>query len=192
LGAVSLALSFDPALMNVTAIRMANPAVRATEVGNVVGGEARLAWHDINGLSVRAGDVLAELEVELKSDLYSGLNLQVIDNSELATVEGVVVPNARLWVPGLAGESKMSLTAYPNPAAEATTLSFELPVAGQVTVRLTDVTGKAVRSLDLGFRSAGRFAETLDMGDLKAGVYFAEVGVVGAEAHTATARVIRK
>lgn len=192
LGAVSLALSFDPALMNVTAIRMANPAVRATEVGNVVGGEARLAWHDINGLSVRAGDVLAELEVELKSDLNSGLNLQVIDNSELATVEGVVVPHARLWVPGLAGESKMSLTAYPNPAAEATTLSFELPVSGQLIVRLTDVTGKAVRSLDLGFRSAGRFAETLDMSDLKAGVYFAEVGVVGAEAHTATARVIRK
>jgi hypothetical protein len=192
LGAVSLALSFDPALMNVTAIRMANPAVRATEVGHVAGGEARLAWYDVNGLSVRAGDVLAELEVELNSDLNVGLNLQVIDNSELATVEGVVVPNARLWVPGLAGENKMSLTAYPNPAAESTTLSFELPVAGQVSVLLTDVTGKTVRSLDLGFRSAGRFAETLEMGDLNAGVYFAEVGVVGAEAHTATARVIRK
>jgi len=192
LGAVSLALSFDPAIMNVTAIRMANPSVRATEVGHVSGGEARLAWYDVNGLSVRAGDVLAELEVELMSDLTSGLNLQVIDNSELATVEGVVVPNARLWVPGLAGESKMSLTAYPNPATDATTLSFELPVSGQVSVRLTDVTGKVVRLLDLGYRTNGRFAENINMVDLNAGVYLAEISVLGAELHTATTRVVRK
>jgi hypothetical protein len=192
LGAVSLALSFDPAIMNVSAIRMANPSVRATEVGHVSGGEARLAWYDVNGLSVRAGDVLAELEVELMSDLTSGLNLQVIDNSELATVEGVVVPNARLWVPGLAGESKMSLTAYPNPATDATTLSFELPVSGQVSVRLTEVTGKVVRQLDLGYRSNGRFAENMNMADLNAGVYLAEITVHGAELHKATTRVVRK
>jgi hypothetical protein len=192
LGAVSLALNFDPAQLNVTSIRMANPAVRATEVGNVLNGEARLAWYDVNGLSVRAGDVLAELEVELTGELAGGLNLQVIDNSELASVEGAVVPNARLWVPGLAGESKMGLRVYPNPAAEFSTVSFETPVAGQVTVRLTDVTGKVVRALDLGYRAAGRFAESLNLGDLNSGVYFAEVAVAGAELHSAMARIIRK
>jgi len=192
LGAVSLALNFDPAQLNVTSIRMANPAVRATEVGNVLNGEARLAWYDVNGLSVRAGDVLAELEVELTGEFAGGLNLQVIDNSELASVEGAVVPNARLWVPGLAGESKMDLRVYPNPAAEFSTVSFETPEAGQVTVRLTDVTGKVVRALDLGYRAAGRFAESLNLGDLNSGVYFAEVAVAGAELHTSMARIIRK
>ena len=130
--------------------------------------------------------------MQLTGEFAGGLNLQVIDNSELASVEGAVVANARLWVPGLAGESKMGLRVYPNPAAEFSTVSFETPVAGQVTVRLTDVTGKVVRALDLGFRAAGRFAESLNLGDLNSGVYFAEVAVAGAELHTSMARIIRK
>ncbi len=61
--------------------------------------------------------------------------------------------------------------AYPNPFNPSTTIAFDLPTNGKVTIGLYDVTGRLVRTLaDTEFMS-GRHQIQLDARGLSSGVY---------------------
>jgi len=63
------------------------------------------------------------------------------------------------------------LQNYPNPFNPSTTIAFELPVAGLVTLKIYDVRGREVMTLlDARYR-AGRHHVQFDAGDLSSGVY---------------------
>jgi len=49
----------------------------------------------------------------------------------------------------------MSLVAFPNPFNAGTTISFELPEAGEITLRLFNLRGSEVRVLESAYREAG-------------------------------------
>jgi hypothetical protein len=74
----------------------------------------------------------------------------------------------------------LALSIAPNPARGATRLSFELPAAEAVDVRLLDLGGRVVRSLQGGALSAGSHTLMWDGRDdsgasLPAGVYWARI-----------------
>ncbi len=60
---------------------------------------------------------------------------------------------------------------YPNPATEKVSLNFSVKVAGEYSIQITNITGVVVKSLDLGNMGSGKFQESIDVKDLKAGVY---------------------
>ena len=65
----------------------------------------------------------------------------------------------------------------PNPFSPVTTIAFDLPVAGNATLRVLDVAGRTVRTLADGTYSAGRHDVTWNgtddaAGSVAAGVYF--------------------
>ncbi len=60
---------------------------------------------------------------------------------------------------------------YPNPFNPITTISFDLPEAGFVTLKVFDLLGRQVRSLVEGREEAGTHRVVLDAGDLPSGVY---------------------
>ncbi len=69
---------------------------------------------------------------------------------------------------------------FPNPAAGASTIAFDLPAERHVSVRVFDVTGHLVRVLLDGTRPAGRHLVRWDGGDagqrrVPAGMYFTQV-----------------
>jgi hypothetical protein len=71
----------------------------------------------------------------------------------------------------------LELTAAPNPFGRATTINYQLGLAGSVTLTVHDVAGKAVRRLVCGPQPAGRHSIIWngkdDMGRaLPTGVYF--------------------
>ena len=89
------------------------------------------------------------------------------------------VPNTRL------------LTCTPNPLGRATTISYELASAGPVAITVHDVSGRLVRRIESGSRSAGAQAVTWDGTDdrgraVPAGVYFVRFNANG---ETASRRV---
>jgi hypothetical protein len=60
---------------------------------------------------------------------------------------------------------------YPNPFNAATVLSYQLPVASHVSLRIYDTAGRLVQTLVDGWRSAGTHELTFDASDLPSGMY---------------------
>jgi hypothetical protein len=86
-----------------------------------------------------------------------------------------------------AGAANLTLRAFPNPFSDATTISYSLPRAGNVNLRLYDVTGKFVSTLASGFHPAGTSASVVQRSTLSTGIYLLklEVGTT-----TTTAKLI--
>ena len=64
------------------------------------------------------------------------------------------------------------LQNYPNPFNPATKISFTLPQAGLVTLKVYDNLGREVSSLINEMKSAGAYSVTFDASSLPSGIYF--------------------
>jgi hypothetical protein len=65
---------------------------------------------------------------------------------------------------------KLILTVAPNPAIKNSVISYKLPTAGHVSLRLYGADGRLVKTLDQGHRTAG--AHMVNVRDLANGLYF--------------------
>jgi hypothetical protein len=66
--------------------------------------------------------------------------------------------------------------AYPNPFNSATTISYSLPEAGDVTLSMFDANGRLVETLAAGFSEAGSHTLTLSADGLPSGLYLVKLG----------------
>jgi subtilisin family serine protease len=72
----------------------------------------------------------------------------------------------------------------PNPFPRSTTLTFSVPVGGRVSLEIFDVSGRLVRTLEQGQRSAGRHTVNWDGRDnagalVSSGVYLCRLSAAG-------------
>ena len=61
---------------------------------------------------------------------------------------------------------------YPNPFNPTTNITFDLPVSGNVSMKVFDVSGKEVFTLVDGFKSAGTYNVNFNAASMNSGVYF--------------------
>jgi hypothetical protein len=61
---------------------------------------------------------------------------------------------------------------YPNPFNPSTTINFDLPTDGNVSLKLYDMSGKEVATLVNEVRSAGYYSVNFNASQLTSGVYF--------------------
>ena len=61
---------------------------------------------------------------------------------------------------------------YPNPFNPTTTISFQLPIASQVTLKIYDILGKEVATLVDEMKKAGNYQVKFDATQLASGMYF--------------------
>jgi len=64
---------------------------------------------------------------------------------------------------------------YPNPFNPSTTISFQVPVEGVVSLKVFDILGKEVATLVNDHRPAGRYDVSFDASRLSSGVYVYEL-----------------
>ncbi|HED07118.1 MAG TPA: T9SS type A sorting domain-containing protein [Ignavibacteria bacterium] len=61
---------------------------------------------------------------------------------------------------------------YPNPFNPSTTIKYDLPKEGFVTLKVYDMLGREVATLVNKEQSAGRYIITFDASGLASGIYF--------------------
>ena len=61
---------------------------------------------------------------------------------------------------------------YPNPFNPSTTIKFDLPKSGNVTLKLYDLLGREVSSLVNGYRNAGQYEISFNGNNFSSGIYF--------------------
>ncbi len=66
---------------------------------------------------------------------------------------------------------------YPNPFNPSTTINYQLPVDGHVTLKVYDILGREVRTLVDEAKDAGSYEVKFDAGNLASGVYFYRVSI---------------
>lgn len=66
---------------------------------------------------------------------------------------------------------------FPNPFNPVTTIPFDMPEAGEVTLRVYDVLGRRVMQAQMGQLSAGRHQHVLDFSRYASGLYLVELSV---------------
>ena len=66
---------------------------------------------------------------------------------------------------------------YPNPFNPATTIRYELPQDGQVTIEVFDILGQRVGTIVNEYKKADRYEVTLSSAGLASGVYIYQLRV---------------
>lgn len=61
---------------------------------------------------------------------------------------------------------------YPNPFNPSTTITFQLPADGFISLKVYDVLGREVKNLVNGHKKTGKYSFTFDASTLASGVYF--------------------
>jgi len=69
------------------------------------------------------------------------------------------------------GVQRATLSVFPNPVNGTTTISYSLPAAGKVSLKLYNVSGKLVTTLATGHRNAGNLSFVLCPSSLAGGAY---------------------
>ncbi|KAF0138405.1 MAG: 5'-nucleotidase [Ignavibacteria bacterium] len=67
--------------------------------------------------------------------------------------------------------TKYAVTNYPNPFNPSTTISYSLPQAGHVVLKVYDVLGREVAELANGFKEKGKHIVTFNASSLASGFY---------------------
>jgi hypothetical protein len=67
------------------------------------------------------------------------------------------------------------MTCYPNPFNATTTISYDFPRVGRISLQIFDQLGQEVAVLEDGFSEAGTHRLTFDGSALASGIYFARL-----------------
>ncbi len=86
-------------------------------------------------------------------------------------------------------ESQFNVNAYPNPFNASTEVAFELKNESQVSITVSDITGREVLNLGSTNYTAGKHTVTINGADLNAGVYNYSIKIGN---NVITKRIVKK
>ncbi len=68
--------------------------------------------------------------------------------------------------------ARLSFTLYPNPVTNRSTISYTLPMASDVSIKLFSADGRLIRTVEQAHRAAGLYTKELRTNELANGTYF--------------------
>ena len=97
------------------------------------------------------------------------------DQNSYASNEICINWNAPLVFLSIGMEASLSLQNYPNPFNPTTTISYTLPLASNVQLKIFDVLGREVATLVDQIKKAGAYQTQFNAAALPSGIYFARI-----------------
>ncbi len=91
---------------------------------------------------------------------------------DVDTTGGIGIGEYQLGVNGIKG-------LYPNPASDMVALEAIITEADYYSIEITDVAGTVLKNIELGNVGTGRLSQTIELSDLKPGMYLISMNGVG-------------
>lgn len=125
------------------------------------------------------------------ADAYN--NISVCDVEHLSGVE-TFVPletfvgriSSQTTGVGQFGDMGSAVSIYPNPASDETLISYNVNSAGTIAIKLYNLSGTQVKSVDVVVEKPGRNSVKLNVNDLKSGCYILKFSFEGARDNFST------
>ena len=107
------------------------------------------------------------------------INDATVTVADIVTINGVVHVIDVVLVPLTLGVEEIpslnSLDVFPNPAIDKFSVALDMAQSVNVLIDIVDITGKVVISENLGRLSMGQNLQTLDVSNLRAGIYLVNI-----------------
>ncbi len=139
---------------------------------------ASLRAYDKSAESISA-QALQDVKAKYGSSLDQGMMAALTTANDVAAVS--LSPNKSV-AQKAKGEAKVEnangpvteygIENYPNPFNPTTTIAYQLPKDGKVTIKIYDAIGRVVTTLVDEFKPSGRYSVQFDASRLASGIYF--------------------
>ena len=164
------------------AVSLANDLI-AKNHGTEIEKRALLLLASLRGYDKSAESISAQALKDVKARFGSSLDQGLIAALTTASdVPAVSFSSNREAVQKVKGEAKVDnastavteygIENYPNPFNPTTTIAYQLPKDGRVTIKIFDAIGREVTTLVDEFKPSGRYSVQFDASHLSSGIYF--------------------
>jgi hypothetical protein len=205
-GAVSLILNYPSDQLEVMGVYLTdNPAIPVDY--EVYGDELRIAWFSVTPIYLNNGDELITLQLKSAAPLsmetmYFSLAADPLNelangqysviNPAVLTVDVVKAAGLGIYNPYITSD-ELTMSNYPNPFNEITTITYILPVDGKATLDIYDLVGNKVRTLVDEIQTAGEYKVKVNLHALQLGSYTATLKLQSTESTVSkTIKIISK
>lgn len=185
-GAVSLILNFPAEFVEIMDVTM--PDAGGMLDWAVKGNELRIGWNSSNPISLNDNANLLVLKLKTTNDFILGNSIRFTlagdPLNELADAKYDVIAHAVLSIdvvnavavgisdPGTE-EVMLSLSAFPNPFSQSTTIAYTLPFDGEVTIMINSMVGTSVIKLVSEPQTQGNHTVKFNTEGMESGVFTA-------------------
>ena len=87
--------------------------------------------------------------------------------------------------------AELQLSAYPNPATTSTTVTYNLPSDGNVTLGIFNAMGSLVKSIVNDVQTAGSYSVNVSLASLTKGTYFLKIQHAGTNTNSLVITLIK-
>ena len=194
LGALSLGLDYRKDLVEVIATSYGEDmALIDHEAGKV-----QIAWASLDPVTFNADDAVVLITLRVIGDIDAGTRIFELNGfTEIAdananVIEDVTFKTSALSTNGADFAGDFNVVNYPNPFNESTDISYTLPEAGAVTIKIYNEMGQLVKTLINDYQNAGIQKANVAKADLSGpGVYYYKLDFKGEnETHTSSKSMI--
>ena len=190
LGSIALGLTFRNDLIKILEV----PGYEVVNINNEKG-FVRVVWADVNGRTVNSNEAIVTIQALVLADITADTRLFELEAmTELGNVNAQAIDDINLKTIAIATKpainSDIFVANYPNPFNSKTTISYNLPEAGNVKLVVFNKLGAEITTLVNQFEAEGSYTIELNRGDLAAGVYYYRLVLQGKDTHTATKSMV--
>jgi photosystem II stability/assembly factor-like uncharacterized protein len=145
------------------------------------------SYSSITYLSTDAGANFTTISIgggagagELAIDRGYILDMRTGGTSKLNVTYNVVTSIEEQKISGIPASFNLYQN-YPNPFNPSTTIKFDIPGNGNVTLKIYDLLGREISTLINGYRSAGNYEASFNGNNISTGIYFYKLQFAGLE-----------
>jgi hypothetical protein len=180
LGAMTLFMSYDANLFEIVDVLNAPEEMEYV----IEDGKIGIAWASTNSLNVNSDETVITLTLKAKELVSEPTQIfTILPGSEFADAGANRFDNFKLKMSSVSTEAReFTMFNYPNPFKNTTTIAYTLPETGKVTLELTDMYGKPIKTLVSDVQETGAYTVEVDPFDLNMapGVYMFNIKVEAA------------